>query len=172
MAIEYLIDGPDDIYVFSSPLHSCTIYRNPAWRSFCPWECAKANPDLQAVSTAAIEAWAEAQIACRLSMLEAATPRVFKLAVVEPPKPLLRVVRMYSLRRDVLAAADRIYRDFVTRRLYETGVPVISVPDHMVSEGFTLDEYAPEDPADTHHGNERFGKEMMTRILEFVKEAV
>jgi hypothetical protein len=166
-AIDYIIDGPDDIYVFSSPLHSCTIYRNPAWRSFCPWECAKANPDLQAVSTSILEAWAEAQIECRLSMLTLAKTRVGKLAVVEPPKPLARVLDMYSLRREVLCAADRIYRDFVIRRLSENGIPVISVPGHMVSGGFMKDDYSAKDPMDPHHGNEQFGAEMIMRILEF-----
>jgi hypothetical protein len=171
-AMEYLIADPDDIYVFSSPLHSCTVYRNASWRSFCPWECADANPDLQAVSTAAIEAWAEAQLACRLALLETAKTRVFSLAVVEPPKPLPRVLALYSLRRDVLATVDRIYRDFVVRRLGESGIPVISVPEHMVSDGFTRDEFAARDPTDPHHGNEQFGAEMMMKILEFGQEAL
>ncbi len=55
-ALDYVIDSLDDIYIFSSPLHSASIHRDPSWQTFCPWECAVANPDLQAVSTSVMEA--------------------------------------------------------------------------------------------------------------------
>lgn len=169
-ALDYVIDSLDDLYVFVSPLHSASIYREPSWQTFCPWECAEANPDLQAVSTSVMEAWFEAHIKCRLSMMKMMKERGYNLAVAEAPKPLVRTAAQFALRQDGLLASDRLYREFVCRRLRENEIPVISVPEHTHSEGFTTDEYSASDPTDPHHGNDLWGAETMTKLLQFADE--
>ena len=164
--VDYSLESRDDIYIFSSPLRSCTIYRDPTWNQFCPWECLEKNPDLQGISTSLIEFWSYAQVKLRLEMLRAVKERGYDIAVVEPPKPLSRVPEMWGLRPDVLLAADRIYRSFVMRKLREIGIPVIEVPSHSHQRGFTTPEYSAPQP-DPHHGGELFVSEMMRLILEY-----
>lgn len=164
--VNYGLGNQDDIYIFSSPLHSCTVYRDATWHQFCPWECREKNLDLHAVSTSLIEIWSGAQVKLRVDMLRAAKARGYNIAVVEPPKPLSRVPEMWGLRPDVLLAADGIYRNFVMRSLGEIGVPVIEVPSHTHERGFTIPEYAAPHP-DPHHGSRLFAAEMMRMILKF-----
>ena len=171
-AFQYFVDRPQDVYVFSSPLHSAQIYRHPAWRSFCPWTCAASHPDLQPVSQTVCEAWFDAHLKCRLMLLEAMKRRGFHVAVVEPPKPLARTPAMFALRPDILVAADRLYRDHVMRRLDERDVPVIAAPAHSHADGFTREVYANTTPDDPHHGNLLYGAEMMLRILNFAIDAI
>jgi hypothetical protein len=164
--VDYSLGSRDDLYIFSSLLHSCTVYRDPTWHQFCPWECLEKNPDLHAVSTSLIELWSCAQAKVRLDMLRAVKERGYSIAVVEPPKPLSRVPGMWGLRPDILLAADRIYRNFVMRNLGEIGIPVIEVPSHTHERGFTTPKYSAPQP-DPHHGSEMFAAEMMRLILDF-----
>jgi hypothetical protein len=164
--VDYTIDSLDDIYVFSSPLHSTPTFIRVAWRNFCPWECYAANPDLHAVSTSLVQAWIEQTMKCRFAMLQVLKARGYNIAVVEPPKPLARTPTMFAIRPDVLLAVDRIHRDFIARWLNENRISIISVPENTQSEGFTIEEYSSKDP-DPHHGSAKFGAEMLTKVLEY-----
>jgi hypothetical protein len=166
--VDYELGNREDVYIFSSPLHSCTVYRDATWREFCPWECLEGNPDFYAISTSLIELWSGAQIKQRLDMLRTVKEHGYDIAVVEPPKPLSRVPETRGLRPDVLLAADRIYRDFVKRRLGEIDIPVIEVPSHSHEGGFTIPEYSAP-PPDPHHGSRLFIEEMMRLIVDFAE---
>lgn len=164
--LDYLIDSPDDLYVFSSILHSARSYSNAAWKTFCPWQCAAANPDLHSVSSAVLRTWIQAEVQCRYDLLIKLKDHGYNVAVVEPPKPLRRVPGRHGIRPDVLLAVDQFHRRLVTRMLRDAGVEVISVPDHTHADGFTVAAYESSDPRDVHHGNERFGVEMMDRVVQ------
>ncbi len=171
-AFVYNFDQMDDVYVFASPLHSAQIYRHSGWKEFCPWECATAHPDLQALSTSVLTAWFEAHIRRRLELLRAMNRRGFRVAVVEPPKPLARVPVLFSLSRDIVQATDRLYRKYVKAILAENDIVVISVPEHTHVDGFTTEEYSYPVSTDAHHGSFLFRAEMMIRILDFAVDRV
>ncbi len=103
-------------------------------------------------------------------MMKMMKERGHNLAVAEAPKPLARTPAMLALRQDILLASDRLYREFVYRRLRENNIPVVSVPEHRHSGGFTTEEFSGEKPTDPHHGNVHFGAAMMTKLLQFANE--
>ena len=167
-ALDFTLGPPEALHVFSSPLHSAVVHRDPAWRRFCPWDCAAANPELIGLSDATLESWFAALLACRWSLLRELRRQGYRLAVVEPPRPLQRVPAMYQLRREVVLAVDRRYRDHVRRWLAAEDIPVIAVPEQSVgADGFTTPEYANANPQDPHHGSLAFSAEMLRRILAF-----
>jgi hypothetical protein len=162
-AADFTITSLDDVYVFSSPLHGGMTYWDPVWKKFCPWECAAANPHLQALSTSAVERWIATQMKCRFAMLKLLNEHGYRLAVLEPPKPLARTPQMSGTPADVIIAADRIHRDFVLRWLNEHDIPAITVPEHTYRDGLTTNEYSHDNPQDMHHGSLQFAKEMLEK---------
>jgi hypothetical protein len=165
--LDYVIDSPEDIYFFSSILHSARSFSNVAWRTFCPWQCAEANPALQPVSSAVLRTWIEDQVRSRYDLLVKLKAHGYRVAVVEPPKPLPRASRQLQIRPDVLRAVDDCHRSVVGEMLRAADIDVISVPEHTHADGFTTDEYMSTTPRDIHHGNERFGAEMMDSIVRY-----
>ena len=99
--VDFTIADRGDFYVFSSPLHSGHTYWDGVWHEFCPWECVAANPHLQGLSTSVVESWITAEMKCRFAMLTMLRDRGYRLAVLEPPKPLARTPRMGGTAPDV-----------------------------------------------------------------------
>ena len=167
-ALDYTLGPPEALHVFSSPLHSAVAHRAPAWRNFCPWDSAAANPDLAPLSDGVLESWFDALLACRWALLRDLRRQGYRLAVLEPPRPLQRAPALYNLRPDVVVAVDRRYRDHVRRWLAAEGVPLIAVPEASIgADGFTAPDYANANPQDPHHGSAVFSTEMLRRILAF-----
>ena len=169
---DYVVDKNIDQYFFSSPLHSAPLYRNRAWKACCPWMCVAHNEDLQALSSGAIEHWADRQARRRIDLLDKLCAGGISLAVVEPPKPLKRTPKMFGIRPDVLIAASNIYRNYVSALLDERGIPIIRTPEETYEDsGFTKSVYAPKDMKDYHHGNPLFGSLVMKEIVKFAVQA-
>lgn len=164
--VDYLLDDSADMYVFSAPLHSGPVYRDPTWRSFCPWQCANQHFDMQPVSDGVLETWTDRQLACQIDMLGCAIKRGYRIAVVEAPKPLSRTPDLHKIHPDILLTVDRLYRESVVRRLAELGVTIIPVPDRLQANGFTPPEFSSENPADPHHGSTSFGATMLRAIFD------
>ncbi len=167
-ALDHTLGPPQALHVFSSPLHSAVVVRDAAWRRFCPWDRAAANPTLTPVSDAALEAWFTQLLACRFALIRELRRLGYRLAVVEPPRPLPQLPALFTLRPDVIRAVDQRYRDHVRGWLAAEGVPVIGVPEASIGpDGFTTPAYASPDPQDPHHGSAAFASEMLARILAF-----
>ncbi len=158
------INGGDQYY-FSSPLHSAPFYRDPAWRSFCPWTCSIDSPDHTPVSDATIEAWVDTAQARRMELLVKMKARGFDVTVVEPPKPLQRRAHG-STKPSILRRVDEMVRNHITKRLQDLDVGVIEVPEHTVSDGFTLEAFSSENLEDPHHGSRPFYKLMLDKIIQ------
>ena len=162
--VDYVIDQLDHFYVFSSPMHSGTTYRERSWTRFCTWQASATHAELQPISTQAIETWLEAMLACRFAMIKRLKAAGFQIVVVEPPRPLLRTPGLLNIKPDILLAADAAHRSYVTRWLEATGIPIVCAPERSHCGGFTLNEYSRPAP-DPHHGNALFGEQAMAAII-------
>lgn len=163
--MDYTVDKPDDIYVFSAPFHSAPIYTNPAWREFCPWPCVGAHPELHAISDALIENKIEPLIRKPLDLLRRMKECSYMVLVAEAPRPLCRTVTKDKVASDVIAGVDKVYRSYVARKLAEISVPIIRVPESTHHDGLTKEEYSHPWANDPHHGNAEFGTMMMKQII-------
>jgi hypothetical protein len=164
----FVADKNDDVYFFSSPLHSAPLYRDRVWKTFCPWQCADSNHDLQALSSGVIEGWVDRQVRRRIELLEELCAGGISLVVIEPPKPLKRSPEMLGIRPDVLIAASHLYRRYVSGLLDERSIPIIRAPDETYDgTGFTKSAYEARDLNDYHHGNALFGSLAMKKIINF-----
>jgi hypothetical protein len=94
----------------------------------------------------------------------------FAVAVLEPPKPLLRAPALGGIAPEILRAVDRQHRSFVAERLAEEAIPMIAAPDETHQGGFTLDAFAAEEADDPHHGNIAYGEKALARVLAFAKD--
>lgn len=159
--LDYTIDTPEDLYVFSAPLHSALVCRQPAWRDFCPWACASKYPALHPVSDSTIEILADKSDSRCIDMLKEMKTHGYPVVVAEPPKPIGQVATNDGISPDIVLEVDRIWRRHVSRQLSEIGVPIIPVPDFTHRDGLTVEEYAGEG----YHGNAKFGAAMMKQIL-------
>lgn len=170
--VDYTVEKNQDLYVFSSVLHSAPTYRNQVWQKFCPWQCAVANTDLQAVSDAVIHQWVSEQMTFRFAMLERLKGSGLNIAVIEPPKPLQRTPGKFGIRADVLATASEVHRSFVVSWLEKRGIPVIPAPASSYNgEGFTESMFEAANPADPHHGNWRFARDSLSEVVAFATRA-
>jgi hypothetical protein len=78
---------------------------------------------------------------------------------------------MFGIRAGVLSAASKLYREYVCSLLVERGIPIIYAPKNTYEEtGFTKSAFASKDHGDYHHGNARFGCEVMKEIVNFVRQ--
>ncbi|HET6378414.1 MAG TPA: hypothetical protein VFG05_08945 [Methylocella sp.] len=166
-SVDYIINDLAGIYFFSSPLHSTKWLRDGPWKTHCPWTCISAAPGLQAVSSAVIETWVMAELRCRFAMLQKLTARDFKVIVIEPPKPFARLAARLQINPAVIAGVNEMCRSFVMQWLKENNIPVIRVPDHTHSGGFTTPIYESQNPDDPHHGSLQFGVEMLQKIIHY-----
>lgn len=155
-----------DAYFFCSVLHSAPFFRHPAWKQFCPWECAKDNPDLEPVSTAVIHQWVKRATRNRVDFLELMQDCGIHIHVVEPPKPLERVPGLCGIGPDIVRQVDRIMRDYVFGRLREIGVPVIKAPAETIHNGFTPESFSAANPDDPHHGNAAFNALQLKQVIK------
>ncbi len=153
-------------YFFSSPLHSAPICRDAVWKSYCPWACAIGHPDITPISNATIETWLEADLAPRFALLKIMKQRGYDITVVEPPKPLHRAPLGHGIKPDIMRAVDEMQRGYVTGMLAKLDIPVLTVPEYTVSDGFTTDAFSNENPKDKHHGSLCFYKAMMEKIIK------
>lgn len=166
--VDYTLEKNEDVYIFSSVLHSAPTFRHRVWQKFCPWLCAAANPDMQAVSDAVIHQWVGEQVQYRFAMLERLKGSGLNIAVIEPPKPLKRTPGRFRIRPDVLATASQVHRSFVVDWLEKRNIPVIPAPASSYdATGFTESNYEAADPADDHHGNWRFASESLRAVMAF-----
>lgn len=163
--LDYTVDQPGDIYVFSSPLHSTALWRTATWREFCPWRCAVEFPSLHPVSDAIIEGIAEALMKTPLGILKEMKECDYMVLVAESPRPLSKGPAVKGIDPRVVVGVDNVFRSYITRRLGEIGVPIIRIPDFTHQDGLTLDQYSDHREDDAHHGNAEFGTVMMKQIV-------
>jgi hypothetical protein len=163
--LAYTIDKPDDIYVFSAPLHTAGLWRELAWREFCPWRVAAQFPRHHPVSDAVIEHMAEQHADKTLEILRQIKARGYMILVAEPPKPLKKGPQVDAIEPGVVIAVDQVYRRYIAGRLSDFGIPIIPIPDFTHEDGLTPDLYADARPDDTHHGSTEFGRVMMKQIV-------
>lgn len=167
--VDYRIDDPGALYIFSSPLHSAPSYHQPDWQRFCPWEVAALFPDLQPLSAQVMERWLAEEMQKRWELLRAMKERGFSMAVLEPPKPLIRAPALGGIAPEILRAVDRQHRRFVAEHLADEAIPIIAAPDETHADGFTLDAFAAEEADDPHHGNIAYGEKALASVLAFAK---
>ena len=164
--LNYTINQPDDVYVFSGPLHTAGLWRELAWREFCPWRIAEKFPNHHPVSDGVIEHMAEQHSGKTLEILKQVKDRGYMILVAEPPKPLKKGPQVDAIEPGVVIAVDQVYRRYIGARLNDMGIPVIPIPDFTHEDGFTPDLYSDERPDDTHHGSTEFGAVMMKQIVQ------
>lgn len=166
-----LLLRPEGRLYLSSPLHTAPYTRNGAWRRFCPWRLHEVHPELQPVSDDAILIWVDRAVAARMKFLTLLRDKGFDIRAIEAPRPLERAPGMLRIHPDVVCSVDGICRDHIMARLAEIGVPVVTVPEETVIDGFTPEAFSSARPNDPHHGNDRYGRLMMQRIRADLERA-
>jgi hypothetical protein len=165
--LNYAVTQLEDTYVFCSPLFSGILWREKAWKEFCPWRCAKNFPSLHPVSDALIENTVGEWMKTPLNLLKEMKQHEYIVLVAEPPKPLHRAPALKGVDPRIIVTLDNIFRSYMARRLTEIGVPIVPVPDFTHQDGFTPDRYSAPKDTDNDHGNAEFGTMMMKQILRF-----
>lgn len=155
---------PDRLYVFSGPLHTGPLARHRAWRTHCPLSLWPDHPDRLPVTEDEIHAACDRGLTHMTAFLEMAARAKLRLAVMESPRLLGRVRRAWGADAGIVAAADRIARRHVRRRLDALGVAIVETPPQTHRGAWTRSAYAAADRSDPHHGNDAYGAAMITQV--------
>lgn len=164
--LDYTVDRLSDIYIFSAPLHTAELWRDPTWHHFCPWRSAKDFPAMHPLSDGMIETVIDSQVNTTLGLLKDMKECGYMVLVAEPPKPLKKGPQVGQFDPGVVVSVDKFFRAHVSRRLVEIGVPIIRVPEFTHVDGLTPEQYSDPRPNDTHHGSAEFGAAMMKQIVQ------
>ena len=159
------LDGVDTIYGISAPLHSVRIWRHPGWRKFAPNGRQFLGIPVSSGMIRQVILDDQQYVLQLLAILLRNGKRVF---VIEPPHPFRHHPALRVAPPQLVHHLNLVYRSHIRCALVEMGVPIVSVPDHCVEDGFMSDAYA--QPDDHHHGNLRYGRLMMEQVLLFLRE--
>ncbi len=164
-ALDIVLDAAAPV-VFCGPFHTSPVARHPTWRTHCPWTVVAANPDLCAVSDAALAAAMAPRVTQGWAFLDLARELGIEVVVLEAPRLPRRAIAASGIRADVLAAVDRGCRAVVRRVLDERGTQVIDTPEETHDGAFLRLEFAMPDETDLHHGNGAYGALAIGTILD------
>ncbi len=156
-------DDPGTFYGFSAPLHSARIWRHPAWQNHAPAAMKVPGTPVSSGMITQIVLDDQRYVIDLLALMTRIGRRVF---VIEAPYPFRHHPALRKTPAAIVRHLDRAYRAIVRRELARLEVAVVGVPQGCTEDGFMRPEYA--QPGDHHHGNERYGRTMMTEILAFL----
>lgn len=152
-----------DIGFFSGPFHTSRIARYPAWLTHIPLSMYQGG-DAQVVLPEELTAHIDAYYAQAFDFLQAARRLDLSVLVLESPRLLPRVAEFWEGDLAVVAEVDRLVRDHVRDRLRQIPIPVIVTPPHSYDGAWTLPDFASKKQRDVHHGNRRYGMNVLRRI--------
>jgi len=155
--------GADTVYGFSAPLHSARIWRHPDWQNYAPAAMALPGTPVSSGMVSRLVLADQKYVLDLLALMTRIGRRVF---VIEAPYPFHHHPALRKSPAAVVRHLDRAYRAIVRSELARLEVPVVAVPQDCTEDGFMRSEYG--QPGDHHHGNERYGRTMMSEILAFL----
>lgn len=163
-ALDITID-PSLRYVLSAPLHSATVVVDATWKTICPWNLWESLPDRLPISDQSLISCFRFHTEGHHRVVRLWREAGVDLAIIEPPRPLRRLVSWNKTSPDLIIYIDNAFRGHVREELAALDVPVIAVPPETVDEdGFTAAQFEPEALNDPHHGGLAFGDVMIKQI--------
>lgn len=92
------------------------------------------------------------------------------VCVVEGPRPFRHNIEVKRAGVEIVKYIDTQYRLLTSDLLARENIPVINVPDFVFdNDGFMLEEYRSDNPRDKTHGNARFGRLMMLKVVDYLR---
>lgn len=92
------------------------------------------------------------------------------VCVVEGPRPFRHNIEVKRAGAEIVRYIDKLYRSVTLELLERQNIPVIDLPNAVFDhEGFMLEAYRNENPKDKTHGNADFGRLMMLKIIEYMR---
>ena len=159
------------LYGFSGNLHTLRVIREIHWDSHAPSEIAEKR-EIPVSRSLLNEIFHDDQ-KYLLSFLDELSSMGISVFSIEAPRPFRHnPVFSGKSRQKVLLFIDQAYRKYITEELNKRNIPIVSVPSECVDdEGFTLDIYKHQKLGDPHHTSEAYGKLMMQKVCEYIRNA-
>lgn len=153
----------------SAPLLTIRAWRSVSWRHFCPWPL---NDSGSVISGGLLRKIIEDDSMYSLALMNIIHKNT-NVFVVEPPCLFRRHRSVLSNGEDKVSYIHKAYQNYIFNELDRLGVPVVRLDNEWVDEnGFVDPVFSSEDPKDSSHGNAEFGRLMMLRIENFIRDNV
>jgi len=164
--------GGDTVYGINLGLHSLPVVRSRMWEKFAPWRIAE-QFKLLPLSDAVLDEIVYANNVHIYAFFEALVASKVRFFIISAP-PVRRDHRCFRKTEPVVGlAVDNWFRSTSLRHFERYDIPVVLPPQECLEpNGFLRDDLAEKTPGDHHHGNEKFGKIMLRKILECLPDLV
>lgn len=160
--------GRYEYYGICGPLYSNRIWaKKNCWQEYTPFIN---QGDHAPISTSLLRHVVLQEQRYTMQLIELLQRLNVKVFVIEAPKPFRHHAIMEVVDPSTIAYIDSFYRKVMQDCLMAKNVPVVNIPnDCYDSDGFMLEKFRHENPADPHHANNEFGAIMIKEIIKFLK---
>jgi hypothetical protein len=163
-------DAKYDVIGISAPVHSTRVWRQLEWKDFTlPDESSLGGESL--ISQGTLRKIIDDEIDPSLELIDILR-RTTPVFVIEGPWPFRRHPAVTANGEAKVQYLHKVFRARALAALKDRDIPVVEFDPLWADDaGFTLPKFRNSRHKDYHHGNVEFGHLMISKILNFLRDA-